>query len=182
MGFKSLRNPYNTTFKQHVVAALYHDIYIFPETHCLNNDIVEFDNYTVYSNNRVPHANVTKGSGGIAIALHSSVLEFHTILGVYCGVDGQLAVKMQCKNSEIIVGVLGLYLSPDSYRYGQDSEEFFNQASILWDELNDCDLTIGGGDINARTRDIDDYIPEIDGKIIPKRVNPDKNKNAQIVS
>ena len=64
MGFRSFRNPYNTTFKQHVVAALYHDIYIFPETHCLKNDKVEFDNYTVYSNNRVPHANVTKGSGG----------------------------------------------------------------------------------------------------------------------
>ena len=35
-----------------------------------------------------------------------------------------------------------------------------------------------GGDINARTRDLIDYIPEIDGGIIPKRVNPDKNKNA----
>ena len=85
---------------------------------------------------------------------------------------------MQCKNSEIKVGVLGLYLSPDSYRYGQDSEEFFNQASVLWEELSDCDLIIGGGDINARTRDLIDYIPEIDGGIIPKRVNPDKNKNA----
>ena len=53
-----------------------------------------------------------------------------------------------------------------------------NQASALWQELSDCDLAIGGGDVNARTRDIVDYIPEIDGQIIPKRFNPDKNKNA----
>ena len=178
MGFRSFRNPYNTTFKQHVVAALYHDIYIFPETHCLKNDTVEFDSYIVYHNNRVPHTNVTKGSGGIAIAIHSTVLEYHTILGVYNGVDGQLAVKMQCNKSETKIGVLGLYLSPDSYRYGQDSEGFFDQASVLWEELSDCDLKIGGGDINARTRDMVDYIPEIDGGFIPKRNNPDKNKNA----
>ena len=82
MGFKSNRNPYNTTFKQHVVAAIYHDIYIFPETHCLRDETVDFDSYIVYKNNRVPHANVTKGSGGIAIALHSSVVECHTILSV----------------------------------------------------------------------------------------------------
>ena len=95
MGFKSIRNPYNTTFKQHVLAALYHDIYILPETHCLGDETVELDSYTVYKNNRVPQANITKGSGGIAIALHSSVVESHTILSVYYGVDGQLAIKMK---------------------------------------------------------------------------------------
>ena len=178
MGFKSIRNPYNTIFKQHVVAALYHDIYIFSETHCLNNETVSFDSYTIYKNNRIPLANVTKGSGGIAIAIHSTLLECHTILSVLQGIDGQLAIKMKCNRSEITIGILGLYLSPDSYRYGQDSENFFNQASALWQEITDCDLTIGGGDINARTRDMVDYIPEVDGQIIPKRLNPDKNKNA----
>ena len=56
--------------------------------------------------------------------------------------------------------------------------EVFNQASALWQDLWDCDLLIGGGDINARTRDIVDFIPEIDGKLIPKRFNPDTIKNA----
>ena len=178
MGFKSIRNPYNTTFKQHIVAALYHDIYIFSETHCLNNETVDFDSYTIYKNNRIPHTNVTKGSGGIAIAIHSSLLQCHTILSVFQGIDGQLAIKMKCNISEIVIGILGLYLSPDSYRYGQDAEDFFNQASALWQDLSDCDLTIGGGDLNSRTGSMIDYIPEIDGQIIPKRTNPDKNKNA----
>ena len=70
MGFKSVRNPCNTLFKQQVVAAMYHDIFIFPETHCLNDEKLEFDGYVIYQNNRVPHVRASKGSGGIAIAIH----------------------------------------------------------------------------------------------------------------
>ena len=89
-----------------------------------------------------------------------------------------IAVKMKCNKSENTIGILGLYLSPNTYRYGQDTEEFFNQASLLWQDLWDCDLIIGGGDINARTKDLVDYIPEIDGRIIPVRQNPDNSKNS----
>ena len=178
MGFKSTCNPYNTVFKQQVVTSIYHDIYILPETHCLNNDVVEFDSYVVYQNNRIPDTNVTKGSGGIAIAIHNTVMECHTILSVIKGIDGQLAIKMKCNNSEITVGVLGLYLSPDSYRYGRDPEGFYNEASALWQDLSDCDLVIGAGDLNSRTGNMLDYIVDIDGEEIPKRINVDKNKNA----
>ena len=93
MGFKSLKNPYNTLFKQQVVAAIYHDIFIFPETHCLNDENVEFDDYVIFQNNRVPHVRAIKGSGGIAIAIHSSVLSCHTILSVCNGIDGQITVS-----------------------------------------------------------------------------------------
>lgn len=182
MGFKSKTNPCNTLFKQNVVAALYHDIYIFPETHCIKDEIIHFDGYSIYHKNRVPHARAIKGSGGIAIAIHSSVISCHTILSVFYGVDGQIAVKMKCNKTDSTVGILGLYLSPDTYRYGQDSEEFFNHASALWQELWDCDLIVGGGDINARTKDLIDYIPEVDGQIIPKRQNPDNAKNAHATS
>ena len=179
MGFRSLKNPCNTIFKQQVVSALYHDIFIFAETHCLNQEIVEFDDYKIYHNNRVPHnANVSKGSGGIAIALHHSLLEYHSIKSVIEGVDGQIAIKLQSNFSELTVGVIGLYLSPDTYRYGQEAEEFFNQASVLWQELTDCDLIIGGGDVNARTKDLIDYVTDVDGQLIPERVNPDRTKNS----
>ena len=170
------------TFKKDVVRSLYHDCYIFPETHCLVNETVEFDNYTIYQNNRVPHGNVTRGSGGIAIAVHNTVLESHTLLSIFKGIDGQIAIKIKCNLSEVIVGILGLYLSPDSYRYGQDPEGFFNQASVLWQDLSDCDLVLASGDVNARTKEIDDFIPDIDGKLIPPRFNPDKSKNAHAES
>ena len=75
------------TFKKNVVSSLYHDFYIFPETHCLVDEKVEFENYTVYHNNRVPHGNVTRGSGGIAIAVHNSVLDSHTLISIFKGID-----------------------------------------------------------------------------------------------
>ena len=37
---------------------------------------------------------------------------------------------------------------------------------------------MGAGDVNARTKELLDYIPEIDGDLIPKRKNPDKYKNS----
>ena len=158
------------------MTTLYYDFYILPEIHCLPNETIEIDNYTVYQNNRTPHGNVNLGSGGIAIAIHDSVLECHTIKSVIKGIDGQIAIKLKCNKTEVTVGVLGLYLSPDSYRYGQDAEGFFNQASVLWQDLSDCDLRIGSGDVNSRTKEIADFIPDIDGQIVPPRVNPDTKK------
>ena len=178
MGFKSLKNPYSTVFKQQVVDSLYHDIYIFAETHCLKDEVIEFDNYFVYCNNRVPRNNIKKGSGGVSIAIHNSVLMCHTILSVVKGVDGQLAIKLKCTTTGTTLGILGLYLSPDSYKYGQDAESFFNEASVLWQDLGECDLLIGGGDLNARTKNLIDFVPEIDGHDIPIRQNPDSAKNA----
>ena len=115
MGFKSVRNPSNMLFKKQLVSALYHDIYIFPETHCLKDEKIEFDNYVTFQNNRIPHVNTKKGSGGIAIAVHSSVLSCHTMLSVLYGIDGQIAIKLKCNFSEMTIGIVGLYLSPDSY-------------------------------------------------------------------
>ena len=160
------------------MSSLYHDFYILPETHCLPNETFVISNYTVYQNNRTPYGNVNLGSGGIAIAIHNSILDCHTIKTVIKGIDGQIAIKLKCNSTEFTVGVFGLYLSPDSYRYGQDAEGFFNEASVIWQDLSDCDMLIGSGDINARTKELVDFIPDIDGQIVPPRVNPDKSKNA----
>jgi hypothetical protein len=67
-------------------------------------------------------------------------------------------------------------LSPDNYRYGQDAEGFFNKAAVMWQDLLDCDLLFGGADVNSRTKELLDYIPEIDGNLIPKEVIPIKLK------
>ena len=98
-------------------------------------------------------------------------------MSYYYGLDGQIAIKLKSNITELTVGILGLYLFPSSYRYGQDAEDFFNQATVLWQDLGDCDLVIGGGDENARTKDLFDFIPDIDGEIVPKRYNPDRVKN-----
>ena len=68
-------------------------------------------------------------------------------------------------------------LAPDSFHYGQDAETYFNHCVALCDDLGDCDLLVGAGDVNARTKQLLDYIPDIDGDLIPERSNPDQIKN-----
>ena len=43
--------------------------------------------------------------------------------------------------------------------------------------MSDCNLCIGAGDVNARTKELKDFIPEIDGDM-PLRSNPDQVKNS----
>ena len=48
---------------------------------------------------------------------------------------------------------------------------------MLWSDLEDADLLVGGGDLNARTKELVDYIPDLDGDDFPPRTNPDQTKN-----
>ena len=47
----------------------------------------------------------------------------------------------------------------------------------LWSDFDDCDLLVGGGDLNARKKDLVDFIPDLDGNLVPPRENPDGVKN-----
>ena len=176
-GFNSVSKPYNTVFKREIIGSLYSDFWILPETHCRENEILEIDNFTVFQVNRKVNDNNRRGSGGIAIIVNNSVLETHIIEGVFRGIDGQLGLKLKNNLNDLLLGIVGLYLPPDSYIYGQDAEHFFSEASVIWNDMTDCDLLIGAGDLNARTKDLKDYLPEIDGDL-PIRSNPDMTKNA----
>ena len=176
-GYKSISNPYNTLFKQTVLTSMYSDFWILPETHCLEKDKINLESYTIYQYNRIVPSKNRRGSGGIAIAVHNSVFETHILVGVFKGIDGQLGLKLKNVLNDFLIGVIGFYLSPDSYIYGQDPENYFNEASVIWDDFLDCDLLVGSGDLNARTQEIIDYLPDIDGNV-PKRTNPDKTKNS----
>ena len=156
---------------------MYFDILVIPEHHCLNDQVIEIEDYKVIQFNRQTTGNLRHGSGGIAIAMHNSLLDTHTIVATIKGSDGQLAIKLKHLKTDFTIGIMGLYLSPDSFHYGQDAEGYFNESSVLWDDLGDCDLLVGAGDVNARTKQLLDYIPDIDGDLIPERINPDKVKN-----
>ena len=175
-GYNSISKPYNKIFKQTVIASLYSDFWILPETHCQGNETINLNEFKVYQHNRSGNGN-RRGSGGIAIAIHNSVLETHEVIAIFRGLDGQIAVKLQNNINNFLLGIVGLYLSPDSYLYGQDPENFFNEAAVLWEDMSGCDLLIGAGDLNSRTQEILDYLPDIDGNV-PTRINPDKKKNS----
>ena len=131
-GFKSISNPYNTVFKQSVVGTLYSDFWILPETHCMRDETIDLESYIVYHYNRDTPSKSRRGSGGIAIAVHNSILDSHTVISVSKGIDGQLGLKLKNKSNDFLLGIVGLYLSPDSYIYGQDPENFFNEAAVIW--------------------------------------------------
>ena len=87
-GWFSSKNPYYTEFKLNVLKCMNVDIVILCETHCLNDQTIRIENYTVYQHNRQPQGGGRHGSGGVAIALKNSLLFSHEILGIYsrdCG-------------------------------------------------------------------------------------------------
>ena len=177
-GLKSIVNPYNVYFKKYIVSSMYFDILILPETHCLPDEVIELENFKIFQHNRpLLGGGARRSSGGIAIAIHDSVLNSHDVVSVVKGVDGQISVKLRNNLNDFTIGILALYLPPENYIYGKDPEAFLNQAAALWEDLSDCDLQVGGGDLNARTKNMIDFIPDIDGNLIPSRENPDQVKN-----
>ena len=100
------------------------------------------------------------GSGGKVIGIKSPLLNFHDIITIYDdNCDGLIWLNVKNKFTDIYVGIDAMYLSPDNYRYGQDAEGFFNIASVIWQDILDCDLLIGGGDLNSRTQGLIRFYP-----------------------
>ena len=89
-----------------------------------------------------------------------------------------MGIKLRNRESDYTIGIMGNYLSPDNYHYGRDPENYFNYCSVLWQSLSDCDLRVGTGDYNSQTNQLVDYIPDIDGDLVPPRINVDNVQNS----
>ena len=177
-GWFSQKNPYYNIFKLNVLECLNVDIVVLCETHCLNEDQISVKNYTTFQHNRIAIGGGRRGSGGIAICIKNSLLFTHKVLGLYKNYDGILGIKLQHRFTECTIGIMGNYLSPSNYHYGRDAEGYFNNCSVIWEIMSDCDLRIAAGDYNSRTNQALDYLPDIDGGLVPPRTNPDKLKNS----
>ena len=117
--------------------------------------------------------------GGVAIAINNRLLRSHSILAVYKGTyDGILAIKLKNNEADFKLGIVANYLPPDTFHYGRDPEGYFADNAVIWSDMLDCDLLVGGGDLNSRTKSDLDFIPDIDGNFVPPRSNPDHIKNS----
>ena len=166
----------NKFFRQSVLSELNLDIYCVSETHCINDEIIYVPNYKTFQLNRKEPNCRLRGSGGVAIFIRDDLFKYHKVLSEYKCRDGLLSLKLLNVETEATVGIISNYLSPDSYKYGKNPEGYFNDLSSLWTDLSDCDLLIGGGDLNSRTKTSPDYIADIDGNV-PPRQNPDQTEN-----
>ena len=142
------------------------------------NDTFSITNYNVIQFNRQKISSPSiRGSGGCAIALSDKFMKNHVIVTTHKGrQDGILAVKLRCTDNDMLIGLLVNYLPPDNFHYGKDPESYFLDNSLVFSDLSDCDLLVAGGDLNSRTKDDLDFIPEIDGDT-HLRVNPDLERN-----
>ena len=177
-GWFSLRNPYYNIFKVEILTNLYVDIIVLCETHCHNEDLISIDNYTIFQHNRLSWGGERRGSGGIAICIKNSLLFTHEVAGLYTDYEGVMGIRLRHRFTEYSIGIMGNYLSPSTYHYGRDPEGYFNNCAAIWDTLADCDLRVAAGDYNSRTAEVVDYLTDIDGDIVPPRINPDKTKNS----
>ena len=177
-GWYSSKNPYYTEFKLNVLKCMNVDIVVLCETHCINEQTINIDNYTVYQHDRNPKDGGRLDSGGVAIALKNKLFFSHKILGIYKTYDGIIGIKMKNIHTDYTIGIMGNYLSPDNYHYGRDAESYFNNCCVVWETLSDCDLCLGTGDYNARTKQLPDFLPDIDGNIVTPRINPDDFQNS----
>ena len=178
-GWYSFGGHSNTQFKIDLIKKVGLDVIMLTETFCRDDDVLTIPNFTVIQYNRksVSHR-ANRGSGGCAIAITNDILNNHVIVATHKGKqDGILAVKLRCVDNDAIIGLLVNYLPPDNYRFGKDPESFFNDNSLIYSDLSDCDLVICGGDLNSRTKDDLDFIPDVDGNNAP-RSNPDHVKNS----
>ena len=154
------------------------DVVLISETFCKKNETFSISGYQVVQFNRQKISSRSiRGSGGCAIALSNKFMSNHAIVATYRGrQDGILAVKLRRTDNDLLIGLLVNYLPPDSFHYGKDPESYFLDNSLVFSDLSDCDLLVAGGDLNSRTKDDLDYIPDVDGDTLP-RVNPDSERN-----
>ena len=82
-GWFSDKNPYYLQFKTNVLSCINASFIILTETHCLNNQVISIDNYTVFQQNRrLVDVNARRGSGGVIVAINNNILGNHKILAV----------------------------------------------------------------------------------------------------
>ena len=67
----------NNDFREAVVRKESLDVLFVSETHWIDNSFITLDDYVCLYNNRSKlHRNATRGSGGVAIYIKSSILEY----------------------------------------------------------------------------------------------------------
>ncbi len=137
---------------------------------------VQVPNYVFLTHDRADvHRNAKVSSGGVGVLIHDKVLAKYRIDELVYICDGQLGVIIKHRTEDYKIGLVVGYISPESSKYGRDPDEFFEYLTRFVYDYNECDKIYIGGDYNARTGKLLDYIPDVDD--LPGRSFIDLTKN-----
>lgn len=135
------------------------------------------NNYTAFDHCRqFTHERAKRCYGGVSILVKNDLFESYRIEIVGKGIDGVLAILLSSKNFETRILIIATYLPPENSPWGRDATLFFEYVLSLIFDYNDCDLSIIGGDFNARVGKLHDYIDFVDEKV--ERTSIDSTVNS----
>lgn len=152
------------------------DIIGVAETHLLNNVELEFEHFKWFGHNRQNiHINARTGSGGVGFMVRNSVLCDFNVNVADKSHEGILWLKFVHKYTNKNFFACVCYLPPDMSTRAVDVDNYFDTLSTqIFTFQQESEFFICG-DFNARTADLEDYIPGID--VVPERKNIDQKVN-----
>ena len=164
-----------------------YDIIGLVETHCSEEDRIEFENYRCYQNNRAKHVNAKKSSGGLAVLIRNTIQPGVEIVHTdRYAIWLKLEKSFFCSHSDTYLAIM--YIPPEnstnSIRSNDDPFQILECNIARYKQLGEIIIM---GDFNARTATYRDFIVndgpdlidtmyQIDEEL-PQRSNYDKVAN-----
>ena len=91
--------------------------------------------------------------------------------------EGILVMKIIDKISEYSILLIGTYLPPEQSKWGRDASGFFTQIMTFIYQYAEFDGIYICGDVNSRLGNKQDFVPEIDISVKPRKII-DKTSNS----
>ena len=123
----------------------------------------------VIGHNRTNIRQNDNGSGGVGLFIKNYLYEIYEISVFDRSFRDILLVQFKDKNSDYLLVVCVYYLPPENNIIGRLSQEFFDYLTNTIFRLNDFDLCLYLGDVNARCGRESDVVAVIDGNRLPDR-------------
>ena len=149
------------------------------ESKLSNNNEISLPGYLWIGHNRTNLRQNDNGSGGVGLFIKTYLYEIYEISVFDRSFRDVLLVQFKDKNSDYLFVVCVYYLSPENNINGRLSQEFFDYLTNIIFRLNDFDLCLYLGDVNARCGRESDVVAVIDGNRLLDRRITDETKNTR---
>ena len=113
--------------REHLVTNLNLDILCLCETFLVGKQELQLSNYIWYGNNRKSISRrAVRGSGGVGILVHRSILQHFTVQVLDDSFEDILWVQLMDNNGSCVTCICVCYLPPANSSRGDRSTEFFD--------------------------------------------------------